>query len=603
MTILYINTGTSANSGNGDSLRTAFNKINANFEYLSTASGAGTGTGGTASLGDIVITNNVISTAGTNEFIIFDPNGAGGVSFRNTGIQFDNGTGGGAGSEFQILQTRGAGSKVGLGLDGTNNSLRIVGDKQLLGTLADFGLYDAPLSAWQSRLLISHDGTITATGDLHLQGNIVLNKSISVNQNITTNGSVTATGIISALSGISFRDGTTLQTGVAPLTIGLVTTGTSTIFSNTVTNINNIVFDTESGFSLLSLSTGTVMVGMNSTFKYWEVAGQDTLVANGLDHIEIIAGSGITLQTNTSSAVKSITFSASAVYGGNLGNLIVDSTALYPNNNSLNVGIGNADVNTSTTGVSYILIPAKNDIVSPLIIASPNEVRITTDPSSPNPISIAPNQDGTGPGYVAIGGTNSTATAGVFLFSAAANVDLWPNQSIPQMFYASDTVGSLDLNTTGNDNISVRPGGTGSVYISGPTNLQSGIILNTGDAGTGAAHGTISSGTYRLLATLLDPNITIQQIAGGDYYLPPGKEGQLVYFAPKTGTDINQPQYIWADHVRIISTATGSTGTVVSLPNSKFSPFSLTNPLSSGITFAMYLNGAWQPHQSFVSQI
>jgi hypothetical protein len=36
MTIFYVNTGTSPNAGNGDSLRTAFNKINANFATLDT---------------------------------------------------------------------------------------------------------------------------------------------------------------------------------------------------------------------------------------------------------------------------------------------------------------------------------------------------------------------------------------------------------------------------------------------------------------------------------------------------------------------------------------------------------------------------------------
>jgi len=36
MSIQFINTGTGANAGNGDSLRTAFNKINANFTILST---------------------------------------------------------------------------------------------------------------------------------------------------------------------------------------------------------------------------------------------------------------------------------------------------------------------------------------------------------------------------------------------------------------------------------------------------------------------------------------------------------------------------------------------------------------------------------------
>ena len=43
MSINYINTGTAPNAGNGDSLRTAFNKINANFSYLGTATVGPTG--------------------------------------------------------------------------------------------------------------------------------------------------------------------------------------------------------------------------------------------------------------------------------------------------------------------------------------------------------------------------------------------------------------------------------------------------------------------------------------------------------------------------------------------------------------------------------
>ena len=42
MTILYINTGSSPNSGDGDTLRTSFNKINANFATLSTLTNSST---------------------------------------------------------------------------------------------------------------------------------------------------------------------------------------------------------------------------------------------------------------------------------------------------------------------------------------------------------------------------------------------------------------------------------------------------------------------------------------------------------------------------------------------------------------------------------
>lgn len=48
MSILYINTGTSPNAGDGDSIRTAFNKVNYNFGYLLNNITTGTNSTGTA---------------------------------------------------------------------------------------------------------------------------------------------------------------------------------------------------------------------------------------------------------------------------------------------------------------------------------------------------------------------------------------------------------------------------------------------------------------------------------------------------------------------------------------------------------------------------
>jgi hypothetical protein len=55
VTVQFINTGTSANAGNGDSLRTAFNKINGNFLALSTSSGFTLGTATNTTLGGVKI--------------------------------------------------------------------------------------------------------------------------------------------------------------------------------------------------------------------------------------------------------------------------------------------------------------------------------------------------------------------------------------------------------------------------------------------------------------------------------------------------------------------------------------------------------------------
>jgi hypothetical protein len=67
MTIQYINTGSSANAGNGDSLRSAFIKVNNNFSYLSTASFGGGGGGYTGSRGSTG-TNGYTGSAGINGY-------------------------------------------------------------------------------------------------------------------------------------------------------------------------------------------------------------------------------------------------------------------------------------------------------------------------------------------------------------------------------------------------------------------------------------------------------------------------------------------------------------------------------------------------------
>jgi hypothetical protein len=68
--------------------------------------------------------------------------------------------------------------------------------------------------------------------------------------------------------------------------------------SNTVTNVSSLRFDSDSGFDVTDLGSGAVKIGMNSTFKTWKVDGQDDLVAQGLDTINLVAGPGIELTTD-----------------------------------------------------------------------------------------------------------------------------------------------------------------------------------------------------------------------------------------------------------------------------------------------------------------
>jgi hypothetical protein len=58
MTIQYINTGSSSNKGDGDTLRTAFRKINDNFRVLETTGGGG---GGSTSTSNVSILDNTLA--------------------------------------------------------------------------------------------------------------------------------------------------------------------------------------------------------------------------------------------------------------------------------------------------------------------------------------------------------------------------------------------------------------------------------------------------------------------------------------------------------------------------------------------------------------
>lgn len=87
----------------------------------------------------------------------------------------------------------------------------------------------------------------------------------------------------------------------------------SNVVYNQFTNIDTIRFDYDSGLDVVNLSGGVIKVQqLNSTFKFWEVSGQDTIVADGLDTIEIVGGNG--LQILTDDTLKSVTFNVTGDY-------------------------------------------------------------------------------------------------------------------------------------------------------------------------------------------------------------------------------------------------------------------------------------------------
>jgi hypothetical protein len=576
MTILHINTGTSANKGDGDSLRTAFNKINANFTYLSTATGGGGGGGaGNGSTGDLVITDATISTALANENIVFDPNGTGRVRFQNTIIQFDNGSTGNPGQGLQILQTRGSGTAVGLGIDTVNSSLRIIGDKQQLGTLADFGLYTGALDSWASKVFIDYHGNITAQGNITSQG------ALSVHGDITTaQGGISAHNDIITQGNISAGGKATVQGGVTAT--GYIKTLSGYIFPNNTIQTSAYIP------SIATTSTlGSIIVGKNLSVT------PEGLLSSTFTNIATTASLGLVKIGNglnvTVEGVLTVVGGGGGGGSSNLGNIYVDSTALYPNSSVLNIAIGNKDIVLDIAGASYLQLPAIEDTINPAVLSSPNGITIATDTNSTAPILITNGPDGFAPGYLSIGNASSADTSGVYLFSNGGGVDLFANQTLPQMLTGVDT-GAVDIYTYSNGNISFRPDGTGTVIVTTSATIRGAVITSVGTPGSGS---NATSGDYQTTGVLLNTNKQTQKLSNNDYYLPPGQEGQIMYFVPVNTADTNVR--VWIDVWRSMNSGTAVESTAIA-----WFPFS-SSLAGHGISYAVYTDGAWATSHGYTS--
>lgn len=102
----------------------------------------------------------------------------------------------------------------------------------------------------------------------------------------------------------------TISGGGASLNVALA--NSSNIATNVVSGVSTLLFDTDSGLDIVNLGGGNVKVQLNSTFKTWEVDGQESLIAEGLDNVRFVAGDGISITTNALASPKSIEFAWNA---------------------------------------------------------------------------------------------------------------------------------------------------------------------------------------------------------------------------------------------------------------------------------------------------
>ena len=161
------------------------------------------------------------------------------------------------------------------------------------------------------------------------------------------------------------------------LSVGVVD-ATNSLISNT-TDVTAIRFDTDSGFDVVDLGSGVVKVQMNSTFKTWKSAGEQDLIATGLDVVEFIAGPGIDISLDPNgSPYQSITItntgSADSSTGGGGATALNDLTDVTYDPNTTFIGdrltwdgnqwVPDADGSSSQFGGSLLGVIIDMDINS-----------------------------------------------------------------------------------------------------------------------------------------------------------------------------------------------------------------------------------------------
>ena len=191
--------------------------------------------------------------------------------------------------------------------------------------------------------------------------------------------------------------------GGSPLTVAEINDPSSNV---SVASVSQIQFDVDSGFALTDLTGGVVKVAMESTFKKWNVSGQDTLIATAVDEVTLAQGAGITLTTTAPPSTTQtyyVKFSSGKY-------IFEDATG--------NVGAGNAITSFNfVTGGTYVFDTSNSTLVP---TSTQFELSTTTDGTHnsgtryTNGITYGDSggriADGTAGAFLQIKGKNDTAT-------------------------------------------------------------------------------------------------------------------------------------------------------------------------------------------------
>ena len=405
-----INIGTNANDGTGDPLRTAFNKINANFSelYGDTAEANDIKDDSTPQLGgDLDVNGQKIITARSNEQIVLDPAGTGTVELNAntnvtgnltasgnitaTGNIFANGNinlGNASGDQTKVV---GVFEADQLQIDGTtltstvtNGAVTIQGNGTGGVNVADVTINDNTISASSSNanLQLSGSGTGAVTiGPVKISGNtissddsakVTIAEALDVTGALKSNTSLalatgaTVTGILDEdnMATNSATQLATQQSIKAYADTKSVLTGSTNNTITTVTGANavqgeaNLTFD---GTTLAvtgagTFSTGLTVTGVTTVNGQLDAEGitiKDNKIATNASNSVLEIGAAGTGTVDVQSAMTTLGQTATGLVTVT-GELNVDNIGINGNGIAATNSGGGININPNGTGVVTI---------------------------------------------------------------------------------------------------------------------------------------------------------------------------------------------------------------------------------------------------------
>ena len=284
-----INIGTIANDGTGDDLRTAMQKVNDNFVEVYA---------GTLSATTLEFTANNILSTGTNNPIVFIPNGTGTIDFPAIRIDDNNIKGLRSNEDLRIIPNGTGGIKLDASTDITG-ALGVTG-LATLGSLK-FGSGSTITSILDEDTMTSDSATAVPTQQsvkAYVDAQIVSSNSLRVADDSSTVVTIDLDGTLSVIGA------TGITTSVSGSTLTITGTAQDFAFSSLTGKPTTL-----SGYGITdavaSGSTAVTIVGDDSTGTAVNV-GETFKIAGGTNITTAVSGDILTITGSTSITANSI---------------------------------------------------------------------------------------------------------------------------------------------------------------------------------------------------------------------------------------------------------------------------------------------------------